>query len=180
MQHSSTLRGTRPRAWLLLVALAAGATGCHVFPGGSTGESALRAQGKALLAHLAADAEDSPGLRVRLAFPASADLDLFVTGPLEESVYFANERSKIGGELERDVRCDASGRPRVETVRFPEPPPGRYRVGIDFPSRCDSGSEPVAFTVMLEHGADEKTQTGIIRPHDFLTIVLEHHVRSPQ
>ena len=47
------------------------------------------------------------GLSVQLAFEADTDLDLYVTGPLLETVYFANLASKSGGELSADVRCDS-------------------------------------------------------------------------
>ena len=74
-------------------------------------------------------------LRVELAFGQDADLDLYVTDPLQETVYFANTPSQQGGVLLDDRRCD-SPPPRIETVVFEHPPPGRYRVGVDYPRRC--------------------------------------------
>jgi hypothetical protein len=83
-------------------------------------------------------AEPSAGaeiVRVRLSFGADVDLDLHVTDPLSETVYFANTPSVSGGVLSADVRCESEG-PRVEETAWEEPPPGRYRVGVDFPIRC--------------------------------------------
>ncbi len=128
---------------------------------------------------LARQDEPAPGtLRFALAFGAGADLDLFVTGPRYESVYFANTPSAIGGALESDVRCDAPA-PRIETITFPDPPPGPYRVSIDFPERCDGLDTAVPFAVTVrrrDNPAHAKTH-GIIRPGEFLTIVLETDIR---
>jgi len=116
-------------------------------------------------------------LRFSLAFGADVDLDLFVTGPRQETVYFANSPSLIGGELEADLRCDAPA-PRVERVLYRDPLPGRYRVSVDFPRRCDAedeGAAPYAVHVARDGVAVAATQ-GIIRPGEFLTIVLEAEI----
>src|SRR5262245_1845234 len=57
------------------------------------------------------------GLRVERHFGAEADLDLYVTDPLQETVYFANSPTRRGGRLEQDLRCDAAT-PRSEVVVF--------------------------------------------------------------
>jgi hypothetical protein len=93
-----------------------------------------------------AEAERPTGLRIRLAFGADADLDLYVTDPLQETVYFANTPSASGGRLAEDVTC-SDAEPRVETVVFEEPPPGRYRIGIDFPIRCNRTDAPVPWVL---------------------------------
>jgi uncharacterized protein YfaP (DUF2135 family) len=122
---------------------------------------------------------DEPGgLSVRLAFDGAVDLDLFVTDPLQESVYFANTPSKTGGRLIADRRC---GDPdlRVETVHFPAPPPGRYRVGVDFHRRCSkseySGSEQKqgVYHVRFDHAGHSWTREGLLVPGRFEVIVLE-------
>ena len=104
-------------------------------------EAALRAQVQAPL--------EAGSLRVRLAFGAQVDLDLFLTDPSYESVYFANKTSRTGGTLAEDVRCDAPA-PRIETVTLRKPLPGRYRVGVDFPKRCDGGDGRAALVVAVE------------------------------
>ena len=119
-------------------------------------------------------------LRVRLAFPEWADLDLFVTDPAQETVYFANTPSRSGGRLARDVRCGDAGE-RIETVVFPDAGPGRYRIGVDHPRRCEGapdGSAP--FVVVVDgHGSPEVRRSAV--PFEvFLPIVLEVDVaRSP-
>lgn len=116
---------------------------------------------------------------VRLAFSTEADLDLYVTDPRLETVYYANTPSQTGGALETDRRCtDTSQEPvRVETVRFESPPAGRYRVGIDYPHRCDGADDVVAFALSIEANGERNLQTGLARWLDFTTIVTEFDVR---
>src|SRR5439155_1284410 len=45
------------------------------------------------------------GVTVTLRWTAPVDLDLYVTDPSLETVYFANPRTASGGVLERDARC---------------------------------------------------------------------------
>jgi hypothetical protein len=145
---------------------------------------------ESVLAELASEAisleqalfeQETPGpgvLRFSLAFGGAADLDLFVTGPNHESVYFANTPSAIGGALEADLRCDATV-PRIEAVMFPDPPPGSYRVGVDFPRRCDERNDAVPFAIAVQRGDEAilAATHGAIRPGEFLTIVLETEIR---
>ncbi|MBW2389154.1 MAG: hypothetical protein JRG89_12040 [Deltaproteobacteria bacterium] len=128
---------------------------------------------------LAGEQAPEPGvLRFVLAFGAEADLDLFVTGPRYESVYFANTPSVVGGALEADLRC-GSAAPRLEKIHYSDPPPGPYRVGIDFPERCDKRGAAVPFAVSVRRGGDAPLATarGVIHPGEFLTIVLETELR---
>jgi len=121
----------------------------------------------------AAEGVPADALRIRLAFGEEADLDLFVTDPAQETVYFGNTPSSAsGGVLEADLRCDAPA-PRVETLRFDRAPAGRYRVGVDFPARCRAGSGPVPFTLVAESGAWRREERGEIRLGEFLPVALE-------
>ena len=110
-------------------------------------------------------------LVVRLAFGASADLDLYVTGPRAETVYFANSPSKLGGRLRADLRCDAPA-PRIETVVFPIAPAGLYRVGVDFPERCRP-SRAAGFSVEVRSRAGRREIRGRIERGRFQPAVLE-------
>ncbi|MFQ5417483.1 MAG: hypothetical protein ACE5FL_10600 [Myxococcota bacterium] len=115
-------------------------------------------------------------LRVRLAFDDAADLDLYVTGPRQETVYFANTPSAIGGELEHDLRCDSPAGARVETIRFPAAPPGRYRVGVDFAERCQLPARPVAFTVTVEGAGIRAVRSGEIELGTFQLRFFEFEI----
>jgi len=88
-------------------------------------------------------------------FGAGADLDLYVTDPAQETVYFANTSSRAsGGRLEADLLCETGMRePRVETVVFENAPLGRYRVGVDHAASCKgAGGAAEAFVVVVEFG----------------------------
>jgi len=109
---------------------------------------------------------------VRLAFGAAGDLDLYVTGPDAETVYFANSPSKLGGRLAADHRCDAPA-PRVETVVFPDLRPGAYRVGVDFPERCEGGRGALDFALDVRSPGGRREHRGRIAPGVFEPVVLE-------
>ena len=129
-------------------------------------------EARALEARLAALAPAGGGqLRVHLAFGAEADLDLYVTGPLQETVYYANTPSRIGGELLDDRRCEHAG-PRIESARFPLAP-GRYRVGVDYPHACGETRAPVPFALLVETPAGRQQIRGLAVHQVFEPVVFE-------
>lgn len=129
---------------------------------GDGGHRIARVAASAALAALLGCAGDAPppaiaarddppargGLVVELHFGADADLDLYVSDPNEETAYFANTPVRSGGEYPHDLRCDADAT-RVEVVRWEVPPRGRYRVGVDFPERCDAGTSTARYRVRV-------------------------------
>lgn len=175
-------RGTRAQHTLLgpilLLSLSpAWAPGCAGTSGSDRAlREALAADANALEAALARAAAPPPDtLRVRLAFGARADLDLYLTDPAQETAYFANTPTKRGAELSADLRCDDPA-PRVETVALARPMPGRYRVGVDYPQACGDDAGPVSFVVSFERGARRESRRGAISPGEFLAIVLEAEI----
>ena len=114
-------------------------------------------------------------LRVQLFFGAGADLDLYVTDPRQETVYFANTPSASGGALESDLRCGDPAE-RIERVRFTDPPPGRYRVGIDYPERCGARRGPAPYRVVVEGPDLRREVRGEIDLGHFQMVVLEMEV----
>jgi hypothetical protein len=121
-------------------------------------------------------ADGNPDVLVfRLAFDGSVDLDLYVTDPLLETVYFANHRTRTGGTLVEDARCrvDDVEQPRVEEIRFDQPYPGRYRVGVDFPSRCDGSDGPAGYAASVVGAGSSHTARGSIDLQQFEVVVLE-------
>jgi hypothetical protein len=114
-----------------------------------------------------AEAPPAPdgALRVRLAFGAAADLDLYVTDPLAETLYFANQRAASGGRLVADAHCDSAA-PRVEEVRFPAPLPGRYRIGVDYMVyRAQCGEQPpvVPYVLAIDGPEGRRFERGLAR-----------------
>ncbi len=122
--------------------------------------------------------DDAPdGVRIRLLFREDADLDLHVTDPLQETVYFANDTSASGGRLLSDMRCDSEG-PRLEEITWEEPPPGRYRVGIDYPIRCTRTSAPAPFVLEIWADGIRHERRGALSFGRFEPVVYEFDVRS--
>ena len=132
--------------------------------------------------------EDAGALRVRLAFDDAADLDLYVTDPRQETVYFANTPTRSGGRLASDLRCDAPA-PRVEVVDFATPLSGRYRIGVDFPERCKESELPRGqrkqgvFVVRVDRPRAREVgpallRGGVLELGRFEVIVLEFDVES--
>lgn len=158
----------------LLLLASALALGC-ASPGPSP--EALAEQHEALAQVLAAPpAQATPGaLVVRLAFGADADLDLYVTDPAQETVYFGNSPSGAGGELLADLRCNAPA-PRVETIVFARRTRGNVRVGVDAPERCREDVRLVPFVVELRAGERRVERRGVATPGHFEVIVLEAEV----
>lgn len=114
-------------------------------------------------------------LRVQLVFDATADLDLYVTDPALETVYYANTPSRLGGALEADRRCDAQA-PRIETVDFEAAPAGIYRVGVDFPERCGR-ADRVPFTLVIRGPGIDRIEKGEVAFGTFQPKVLELELR---
>lgn len=122
---------------------------------------------------------DQKGLLVQLAFGPEADLDLYVTDPRLETVYFANHRSKSGGEISADNRCDGEAF-RIEEIRFGVPEPGRYRVGIDYPEGCDGAGEPSAHAVSVSYNGQRLEAHGSVSLQQFEVIVLEFDIGAEE
>lgn len=120
-------------------------------------------------------------LRVALLWKAPVDLDLYVTDPTQETVYFANSPSGTGGKLEEDIQCrdvKEGPHPRAwgESVTWERPRPGRYRVGVDFIDACGHGRGEVGFRVVADTTAGRVEATGMLPPIRFEPIVLEFDV----
>ena len=95
-------------------------------------------------------------LRVTLAWDAPVDLDLYVTTPRGETVYYANP----GDAFVRDARCDTLDAGRLEQARWRAPAPGRYRVGVDFPEACTEGVDAAAYRIVVDVGARREERAG--------------------
>ena len=136
-------------------------------------DDAKRAAAAALEAVLTAEPTAPDGeLVVRLAFEAGADLDLYVSDPLDETVYYANTPVRSGGALDADRRCE-DAEPRVETVRFAAPLAGGYRVGVDFQQRCPGGADVAAWAIAIEARGERRVLSGLAAWNVFASRVDE-------
>jgi len=182
---TSTLRSRGARGCALLgvlLPLAAAVPGCDAGPPPGPAVAPKpewtpeRASEANELAARLAELPDADGVVVRLAFGPEADLDLYVTGPFEETVYYANTPSRIGGELALDRRCEHPGT-RIEEARFPAIP-GRYRVGVDYPRACGETRVPAPFALRLDAPAGREEHRAVAVHQVFEPIVLEFEVQA--
>jgi hypothetical protein len=121
----------------------------------------------------------SPGVTVTLRWNAAVDLDLYVTDPVLETVYFANPRSASGGVLEQDARCaDRSAGVQTERVRWTAPVPGRYRIGVDFLEACGARLDEVAWSLSIDVDGTRKETTGRARRAERQPAVTEFIVEG--
>jgi hypothetical protein len=136
-------------------------------------DDAARAAADALEATLSAEPlAPAEEVVVRLAFAGDADLDLYVSDPLDETVYYANTPVRSGGALDADRRCEDAA-PRVETVRFGRPLAGRYRVGVDFQRRCGGGADVVPWAISIESHGERRLLRGLAEWNVFASRVDE-------
>jgi hypothetical protein len=132
-------------------------------------------QSTSIVAPIAAAPADG-ALYVALAWALPVDLDLYVTDPTGETLYFANNPTRTGARLEHDARCGALGAAPIERMRFPVAAPGRYRVGVDFIDACGDASGAVPFRVAVDRGPVRTEAEGTAAPSQFKVIVLEFDV----
>jgi hypothetical protein len=174
-QHTPASRALAAALASALVLLAAAAHAREPAPAAKWTPE-LEAEAAGLEAALAkAPPPELGALRVRLAFGAAADLDLYVTDAQSETLYFANERAASGGRLTADARCDTPA-PRVEEVVFARPLPGRYRVGVDYMVyRAKCGEQPpvVAYVLAIDGPQGRRVERGLARRGIFAPRVLE-------
>ena len=127
-------------------------------------------------------AQALPGLNVFLTWSAPVDLDLYLTDPTWETVYFANNPSRTGGRLLRDARCRDVGSAAgsfFEQAHVADPPAGRYRIGVDFIDGCGARPKSVSFRVVADLAGVRRETTGTIRLEEFQPIVLEFALSRP-
>jgi hypothetical protein len=119
-------------------------------------------------------------LHVRLLWSTPVDLDLYLTDPTAETVYFANNPTRTGLALKRDVRCrsiEQETRPSEHAVHD-EPLAGRYRVGVDFIDACESRQDEADFRVVVDFCGVRRERIGRARLEQFQPIVLEFDLRE--
>jgi hypothetical protein len=79
-------------------------------------------------------------VQVTLVWQNRADLDLYVTDPSGEIVYYGNDTSASGGQLDRDANypCGQVTSPAAENVFWPtgSAPSGTYTAEVGYTSDC--------------------------------------------
>jgi predicted DNA-binding WGR domain protein len=79
------------------------------------------------------------------------DLDLHVTPPSGEKVWFRHKKSKCGGELDVDMRKDAK-KPVENIVWTKKAPKGMYKVAVQNYSASHNGTMPFTVGIVIDGG----------------------------
>jgi hypothetical protein len=107
-------------------------------------------------------------VQVTLTWQADVDVDLYVTDPAGDTVYYGNRRVSSGGELDRDNMCGDFEWGRPENVYWPQAgaPAGTYTVKVRYYGSCGSEGPTVAWTVRVIAGGSAQSFTGVLAPYD--------------
>jgi hypothetical protein len=103
-------------------------------------------------------------VQVTLRWNNGADLDLHVTDPSGEEIYFGYPLATSGGELDVDANAGCAGDPPVENVFWPTggAPTGSYSVSVHYYGACES-TEPANYVVtILVNGQEVNSVTGTL------------------
>lgn len=92
-------------------------------------------------------------VQVTLRWDTTDDLDLWVTDPSGETIFYSHPASASGGKLDVDAnaRCNNPIDNPVENVFWPagKAPGGHYKVEVAFYARCENQHSTVPFTVRV-------------------------------
>jgi uncharacterized protein YfaP (DUF2135 family) len=104
-------------------------------------------------------------IQVTLRWTTTDDLDLAVTDPFGQQVYYANPMISSGGQLDVDANAACSGTTNspIENIFWPpsEAPQGDYQIEVNLFSRCE-GAGPISFEVRLLVRGEIQTLSGTV------------------
>jgi hypothetical protein len=93
---------------------------------------------------------ETGGVQITVAWDSGADIDLYVTDPSGETIYYneKHDHSSIGGHLDHNARGDCrreQKHSRVENAFWPDPAPlGKYRVELHYFGPCEKSTKTTA------------------------------------
>ncbi|MBC7568191.1 MAG: hypothetical protein H7319_00460 [Spirosoma sp.] len=83
----------------------------------------------------------------------NVDLDLYVTDPNKETLYYRRRTaSKSGGKLDVDCRCGSCPQGPNENIFWllaPTSPRGKYEVWVNYYDNCTSPLQPASYTLRI-------------------------------
>ena len=101
----------------------------------------------------------SGNIQVTLGWGTQADLDMYVTDPNGEQIYYQHNRSASGGHLDQDARGGCTNdqvNANLENVYWNQanPPGGVYQVAVHYwdGMRCSTNAGPTTFTLSISVG----------------------------
>lgn len=99
-------------------------------------------------------------MQVTASWDTGSDIDLYVTGPLGDTLSFQRPSAPTGGRVDHSGRgdCDSAyeANPRIENIRWvgARPAPGIYEVVVHYWGECISGGGPTEVTVSVAVGLE--------------------------
>ena len=95
-------------------------------------------------------------MQVTASWDTGADVDLYVTGPLGDTLSFQRPSTPLGARVDHSGRgaCTEMPNPRVENVRWVghRPADGIYEVEVHYWGECLTGGGPTNVTVSVAVG----------------------------
>lgn len=96
-------------------------------------------------------------VQITVAWDSGADIDLYVTDPSGETIYYneQHDHSTAGGRVDHNARgdCRRQQHPRVENAFWPTPAPlGRYEVELHYFGPCEKSAETEAHVSVSVRG----------------------------
>ena len=103
-------------------------------------------------------------VQVTLTWDSVNDLDLWVTDPADETIYYHNKTSASGGELDVDANpgCNDLTSSPVENIFWPtgDSPEGTYTIYVQYYDVCQPEAR-TPFTVRLQVNGETQIFTGV-------------------
>ena len=91
-------------------------------------------------------------IQITAAWATASDIDLHVTDPNGEEIYYGRRTSSTGGQLDHDANAACSvAPPTVENVYWatPNPPRGQYQAVVQAYDMCGSPVTPVTLSISV-------------------------------
>ena len=129
-------------------------------------------------------ATEGDKLLVTIQWNSRVDLDLFLTGPAGETIYFGNRKARAGYMMREESDCKTmslSSKPYHETALIPAARVGRYRVSVDYILSCGSDLAEVDATVFLfndQMQAELGSETFRVKRQELKTVAWEFEVNK--
>lgn len=86
---------------------------------------------------------------VSLLWNTNDDLDLHVTSPKGDTIYYSNKRGSSGGQLDVDRQVTEFVTNPIENIYWDNPPSGRYTVKVNVYTKRSNGSIPLKVRVLV-------------------------------
>ena len=110
----------------------------------------------------------SGSMGVTLSWSGEADLDLHVTDPYGETIYYFRPTGESGGTLQQDSECAGSGE-HQEVVSYPSgmAAAGTYQISVHYFRSCGSAGD-VSWNVKVDSDKGTQNYSGSIHPGQYL------------